>query len=106
MNNINTVLHTDGSGYWSTAQRPVTVTGMQLLDCELRVSFCTHSWDTHSLGLIYSDPQFRSELAAYLAAQGITGEFSYSEQGMQGEDYVSFDVCDQFVTQYSQCVSH
>ena len=98
--NLNTVLHTSGTGYWSTAQRAVPVTGMELSVWELRVSFCTDTWNTHSLGLIYSDPQFKRELAEYLAEQGITAEFGYSEQGMQGTDYVSFDVSEEFVSQY------
>ena len=113
MNNINTVLHTDGGGYWSSHKRAVRVIDMELAYVdetakfgELRVYFDEDTWDTELHGLIYTDRRFKSELTETLAAQGITGEFSYSEQGMQGADFVSFDVGSTFIAQYSQCVSH
>jgi hypothetical protein len=60
---------------------------------ELRVYFDTDTWDVNSDGLIYTDRQFERELQEFLNSQGLAGEdVSYSEAGMQGDDYVSCDV--------------
>lgn len=108
MININTVLHTDGSGYWSTHKRAVRVVDMELAYVdetaefgELRVYFDEDTWDTELHGLIYTDKQFISELKAVLDEMGIRGVFSYSEQGMQGADFVSFDVGSTFIAEFT-----
>ena len=63
---------------------------------ELCVYFNTDTWDVNTMGLIYTDKQFKRELNEFLVAQGLaTAE--YSEQGMQGEDYVSLDVEGKFL---------
>lgn len=104
------ILHTDGSGYWSNAEQSVRVTDIQLdkanlwegdtdedLCGELRVLFDTGTWDVYKIGLIYTDKQFLKELQEFLTAHGLPGEdVSYSEQGMQGDDYVSLDAGDKF----------
>ena len=96
---LNAVLHTDGKGFWSSAKRAVRVTSIQLgyvhssaEHGELRVYFDEDTWYVGAHGLIYSDSQFHVELVNLLSDLGIVGEVSYSEQGMQGHDYVSFDV--------------
>ena len=44
-------------------------------------------------GLIYTDPLFLEEFKLLLAQESLdNSDISYSEQGMQGDDYVSFDV--------------
>jgi hypothetical protein len=66
---------------------------------ELRVYFDIDTWDVNELGLIYTDGQFMGELRALLKAHGLPGDdVSYSEQGMQGDDYVSCDVGTKFYT--------
>ena len=55
------------------------------------VYFNTADWDVDKDGLIYTDTQFKQELNAFLAEQGL-GQADYSEQGMQGDNYVSCDV--------------
>jgi len=93
-------LNTDGSGYWSRAQKAVRIVNMDIGYInhdhdfgELRVYFNTEDWDVQKDGLIYTDKQFMTEFKAFLDAQGLPGEdISYSEQGMQGDNYVSMDI--------------
>ena len=110
----NITLNTDGKGLWSRQSKPVTVTG---IDCiitkmededrlfgELMVRFDTVSWDTDKDGLIYTDDLFLQELHTFLKSQGFTVEasddVSYSEQGMQGDEYVSLDVSSEFCEEW------
>ena len=105
-------LNTSGGGYWSNTQTRVRVTDLRLdlLDDdddepfgELRVYFDTATWDVKSQGLIYTDPGFFAELKQYFEAQGIDiTDLSYSEQGMQGTDYVSLDVGQHFIGSWSR----
>jgi len=102
---VDTVLHTDGSGYWSRAERSVHVTALSVPYIndhqdfgELRVYFDTLTWDTMQHGLIYTDDQFERELRSFLETQGLDAtDVSYSEQGMQGDNYVSLDVGGKFI---------
>ena len=105
-------LKTSGGGYWSRTQTQVRVTDLQLdlVDDddddeepfgELRVYFDTATWDVNSQGLIYTDPGFFAGLKQHLELQGIdVSDLSYSEQGMQGTDYVSLDVGKQFINSW------
>ena len=100
------ILHTDGKrGLWSNVAKAIRITDMQLgyisdeLDFgELRVYFDTETWDVQEDGLIYTDRLFEKELQEFLDAHGLQGkDVSYSEQGMQGDDYVSCDVGEKFL---------
>ena len=92
-------LNTNGQGYWSRTAKAVRIVDMRVTYIndekdfgELCVYFNTEDWDVNTDGLIYTDKQFRNELQAFLNAQGLPGkDISYSEQGMQGDDYVSCD---------------
>ena len=93
-----------GDGLWSTVKGSVEIVNMQMGYIndekdfgELCVYFNTADWNVKVDGLIYTDKQFMRELNAFLVAQGLA-EVSYSEQGMQGDDYVSCDVEDDFIT--------
>jgi len=60
---------------------------------ELRVYFDESTWDVNKDGLIYTDPLFMKGLETILAIKGVPrGSVDYSEQGMQGDDFVSCDV--------------
>ena len=90
--------NTNGKGYWSNTAKAVRIVDMRLgyVDDErefgeLCVYFNTQDWDVNVDGLIYTDKQFIEELNAFLTAQGLCA-VDYSEQGMQGDDYVSLDV--------------
>ena len=110
MYKVNATLNTNGKGYWSRNATAVEVTGLQLayindeLDFgELRVRFNTATWDTATDGLIYTDKQFMTELKELLTAKGFdASDVSYSEQGMQGDNYVSCDVGECFINTFMQ----
>ncbi len=99
------IFNTYGNGYWSCVAKSVQIVDMQLgyvadeLDFgELRVYFNTETWDTSKDGLIYTDTQFKRELREFLNAHGLPGaDVDYSEQGMQGDDYVSCDIGKKFL---------
>ena len=103
------VLHTNGNGLWSGAAKAVEVVDMQLGYIadekdfgELRVYFNTDTWDVSEDGLIYTDRQFERELREFLDAHGLPGkDVSYSEQGMQGNNYVSCDIGEKFLTAWA-----
>ena len=112
MYKVNATLNTNGRGYWSRTATAVEIVDMQLGYVaedrdygELRVYFNTDGeelgssfWDVNTDGLIYTDKQFISELQAFLDAQGLPGrDVSYSEQGMQGDNYVSLDIGEIFI---------
>jgi hypothetical protein len=103
------VMHTKGDGYWSEAAKAVTITDMKLgyisdeLDFgELRVYFDTTTWNVNEDGLIYTDSLFYKELQAFIKEQGLVVDLSYSEQGMQGDDYVSLDVGKEFLDSWAK----
>lgn len=110
------ILNTGGGGYWSNTQQAVRITDMKLgyiddeFDAgkhptfgELRVYFDTKTWDVNKDGLIYTDRQFERELREFLDLQGLAGkDVSYSEQGMQGDDYVSCDVGGKFLKAWGE----
>ena len=110
MYKINATLNTNGNGYWSSTKAAVEITELQLaytndeLDFgELQVYFNTATWDTSKLGLIYTDTQFMRELKELLSAKGFdSSDVSYSEQGMQGDTYVSCDVGECFINTFMQ----
>jgi hypothetical protein len=93
-------LNTNGLGYWSRAVKAVRIVDMRVAYInderdfgELRVYFNTEDWDVNKDGLIYTDKQWRNELQAFLDTHGLPGkDISYSEQGMQGDNYVSMDI--------------
>lgn len=101
-------IHTCGFGLWSNKIKEVTCTGYTIpyIDKEssdfgeLRVYFDTKTWNVEEDGLIYTDPAF---LSAIRLAFG-TDDIHYSEQGMQGDDFVSFDVGSEFLTMYGGSV--
>ena len=105
---VNVVLNTCGDGYWSEAAKAVNVTGIALGYIsededfgELIVQFNTATWDVNNDGLIYTDGQFMDELRELLASMQLdASDVDYSEQGMQGDDYVSCDVGAAFIASY------
>lgn len=102
------IFSTAGDGYWSNVAKPVRIVNMVLergsrwagekgIWGELRVYFDTQTWDTDEDGLIYTDRLFERELRQFLKRHDLPGaDVSYSEQGMQGDDYVSLDAGTQF----------
>ena len=107
-------METDGSGLWTAKEKELLATKIELdyddepydegdeLHGELRVYFDTKTWDTKHDGLIYTDKQFMDDLRGCLEVMGLDDEdVYYSEQGMQGKDYVSCDVGEKFITSWT-----
>ena len=113
---VNQDWSTSGQGYWTDVAKFVRVLSIrQVIDSsddgyisDMQVNFDNNSWDVGEDGLIYTDPGFLKNLRKFLVGIGIprdiAGDVDYSEQGMQGDDYVSCDanafgeyVADQFV---------
>lgn len=99
------VINTAGDGLWSRRAAAVKINKLHLAYLsedekfgELRVYFDPKTWDVTRDGLIYTDNQFERELCAYLKIIGLKGnDVDYSEQGMQGDNYVSCDVGASFI---------
>ena len=105
------VFSTGGDGLWSDVSgAEVRITDMRIgyIDeedlnfGELRVYFDTKTWDVNEQGLIYTDRLFLRQLREFLDQHGLVGkDVSYSEQGMQGDDYVSLDVGGPFLRSWA-----
>jgi len=98
------IFNTSGDGYWSNVAKAVEITDMRVAYIndeydfgELRVYFNTATWNVNTDGLIYTDTQFKQDLMQFVKQQGLVVDLSYSEQGMQGDDYVSLDVGKEFL---------
>ena len=104
------IFNTAGDGYWSNVAKAVTVVDMRVPYIndekdfgELRVYFDTKTWNVDVDGLIYTDSQFLNELQEFLDNMGLTGsDVDYSEQGMQGNKYVSLDVGEAFLKSWTE----
>ena len=68
---------------------------------ELCVYFNTATWDVDVDGLIYTDSGFYADLQQYIKQQGLVVDLCYSEQGMQGDNYVSLDVGQDFLDSWA-----
>ena len=102
-----TTLHTAGDGYWSEKSRAVRIVKLKLGYVsddedfgELRVYFDKNDWDVDNDGLIYTDSLFAKELREWLTSlnyDATRDTVFYSEMGMQGDNYVSLDVGEEFI---------
>lgn len=106
---VNAYLHTDGSGWWSEIARKVHITGLKLVSVnedstfgELRVYFNVGTWNVDEDGLIYTDRLWLELLRGFLVEMDLPADVEYSEQGMQGRNYVSLDVGAQFIHDFNQ----
>lgn len=110
---FETVFETMGDGYWSDVARPVQCTKIAVPYIsdeedfgELRVYFDTRTWDVRKDGLIYTDSLFLTMLREKLTEIGFAGaDVDYSEQGMQGNNYVSLDVGEKFLRSWLDIVA-
>jgi len=105
-------VNTSGDGYWSNKRATVLVEYITLLADgddfgELCVKFNTDTWNVKQDGLIYTDNLFMKELRAVLVQNGFStaaaNDVSYSEQGMQGYNFVSCDVGSAFIAAFKNC---
>jgi hypothetical protein len=108
------VFTTNGKGLWSRTVKPVRCLKLQVgaydaegskVVAELRAIFDPKEWNTRKDGLIYTDNQWLKELRAYLVnklqfSPRAAKDADYSEQGMQGDNYVSLDVGPAFLAEW------
>ena len=101
------IFKTSGDGYWSRVKGSVEIVDMRLGYVaddkqfgELCVYFNDKHWDVNIDGLIYTDSGFYADLQAFIKQHGLVVDLCYSEQGMQGDDYVSFDVGADFIASW------
>ncbi len=106
---INSVISTAGDGLWSDVQKNVKIVKLdvpyqndEFTFGELRVYFDPQTWDVKYDGLIYTDDKFLRDLHVQLRQLGLPPvDVDYSEQGMQGVDYVSLDVGEHFLAAWN-----
>ena len=110
---INIVAHTNGKGQWTEEARMVQITRLGIgysslsyypedpFNGELRAyfepsGFTPGSWNVVGHGLIYTDRLWLKEFKKGLREAGFSikavQNVGYSEQGMQGQDFVSMDI--------------
>jgi len=102
---VDFICSTNGQGYWNSVQKDVHSQLLKLhisdLDgkkyAELCVYFNLDTWNIQKDGLIYTDPLWLEELKRQLHKIIGSANVSYSEQGMQGYDYVSLDTSPEFI---------
>lgn len=111
------VCKTDGKGLWSPCKRTITIRRIELdyipsdiewvrqfskeLYVTFRVYFTKKDWNIHKHGFIYTDNSFIRDLRKQMNALPMFrnvfttrghAAVDYTEQGMQGDNYVSVDV--------------
>lgn len=104
---------TSGDGYWSAKKKNVYIFDAMLVTwtplsegCpthgELRVFF-NEDWNVYQDGYIYTDSRFLKELKEDFINLGFSQkaveDIDYSEQGMQGNNFVSLDAGSIFTQQ-------
>jgi hypothetical protein len=105
---VNFRTQTNGRGYWSSAAKFVTIDRVCIayLDDEsdfgeLRAYFDPAEWDVDNDGLIYTDRAWMQGFRECMQTLGFSDEavkdINYSEQGMQGDNFVSMDVTGAFI---------
>ena len=71
---------------------------------ELRAYFDPSTWNVNDLGLIYTDygwlDEFKTALEKLGFGDAAVNDIEFSEQGMQGDDYVSMDIGHAFLAAY------
>jgi len=111
------IASTDGKGLWTEEVRTVRIIELKVgylsthyypeepVHGELRAFFVPDGfnpleWNIHAFGLIYTDKKWIREFKQALRDMGFTvravRDVGYSEQGMQGDNYVSMDFGPEF----------
>jgi hypothetical protein len=108
---VSFVTRTDGKGYWSTvARKSIRINRVAIASVsdygeygELRAYFDESEWNVETDGLIYSNQAWLKSFRSCMATLGFSVQalaaISYTEQGMQGTDYVSLDVGQDFLVE-------
>ena len=97
------ILHTNGKGLWSPCKKATKVKSIDIEDVSdsygnhhyyVNVYLYKSTWNTNTDGLVYTDPQWIKELREVMRDAGFKHwkKIDYTEQGMQGDDYVSLEI--------------
>ena len=94
-------IQTGGDGLWSSRSTIVEVTGLTIKweggIVEINASFDPNTWDVERDGLIYTDEMFLEGLRRKISDLcGNNTTIDYTEEGMQGDDYVSLESEDRY----------
>lgn len=122
---VNIVANTNGKGLWTKDARPVLINKIEFgytsieyypedpVNGELRAYFDPSgfghgSWNVRAFGLVYTDKLWLREFKKGLRSLGFSikavQNLNYSEQGMQGEDFVSMDFGPAFYASWKRLV--
>ena len=113
---VNFVCNTDGNGVWSREAKAVKIHKINILfyhmdsrtgyTGELAAYFNQRTWKLSKHGLIYTDKlwikEFRDELKNLGFSEKAVRSVDYSEQGMQGDNYVSLDAGEAFMKEWDE----
>jgi len=105
---VNKIMNVGNKGLWNRASKAVFVTKIMMFvgttiddpdddpySSDLRIFFKTSTWNIKKHGLIYTEKNFLEEIKSFMLESGIPGDIvddvCYSEQGMQGTNFVSCD---------------
>jgi hypothetical protein len=103
---VQWAIQTGGDGLWSSRSTIVEVTGLTIKWeggnlVEINASFDPNTWDVERDGLIYTDKMFLEGIRRKLSDLcGVNMTLDYTEQGMQGEDYISLESEDRMAAVY------
>jgi hypothetical protein len=104
------ICSTSGTGHWTSEKRQVGIKSIELCytDDELGFAnivafFKTGDWNTEKHGLIYTDRKWLANFRKLCNSLGLPGcDVDYTEQGMQGTDYVSLCVGKKFLKAWAK----
>lgn len=113
---VNFVCNTDGNGLWSREKKEVKIHKLDILyfhfdseegySGELAAYFNKRTWQLSKHGLIYTDKlwirEFRKELKNLGFSDKAVKSVDYSEQGMQGDNYVSLNAGNAFMKEWDE----
>ncbi|APC25816.1 hypothetical protein BST79_gp303 [Only Syngen Nebraska virus 5] len=105
---VNKLIMVGNDGLWNRASKEVFVTKIMMFvgttiddpddepySSDLQIFFKTSTWDIKKHGLIYTEKNFMEEIKSFMLESGVpedvVSDVQYSEQGMQGTNYVSCD---------------
>ena len=103
---VQWAIQTGGDGLWSSRSTIVEITGLTIKWeggnlVEINASFDPNTWNVERDGLIYTDKMFLEGIRRKLSDLcGVNMTLDYTEQGMQGEDYISLESIDRMAAVY------
>lgn len=120
---VNFETHTDGKGSYTTEDRLIIINDIEIGHSSLKYfpedpfygelrayfnsdGYTSGSWNVPAYGLIYTDKLWLKEFKKHLRELGLSikavQNVKYSEQGMQGDNYVSLDIGQPFYASWKR----